>query len=50
VKNYNGSACYWWERSPYGGGSTCFCVVDSYGIASYNNASYAFGVAFGFCF
>ena len=50
VKNYNGSANTWWERSPYGSNSTHFCTVISYGSAGYNGASSAFGVAFGFCF
>ena len=50
VKNQNGSASYWWERSPYGSGSADFCYVDSYGNATYGYASSAYGVAFGFCF
>lgn len=50
VKNYNGSANYWWERSPYGSHSAYFCIVNSNGDADCYFASYAFGVAFGFCF
>lgn len=50
VKKRNGSAAYWWERSPSGSYSTYFCNVVSYGSASYNGASNASGVAFGFCF
>ena len=50
VKKYNGSADYWWERSPYGGNSTRFCTVYGSGGADYGTASNAFGVAFGFCF
>ena len=50
VKNYDGSAYTWWERSPYGSSSTGFCLVDSYGTAYYYLASAAYGVAFGFCF
>ena len=50
VKNYNGSAYFWWERSPRGSGSTRFCYVISGGDAFYDSASYAYGVAFGFCF
>ena len=51
VKNYNGSANNWWERSPFGSGSTYFCVVNSYGnYAYYISASIAAGAAFGFCF
>ena len=50
VKKYNGSARYWWERSPYGSNLTGFCIVYGNGSASYGNASKAYGVAFGFCF
>jgi len=50
VKNLNGSANVWWERSPYGSNSTSFCFVDSDGNANYNYASTSSGVAFGFCF
>ena len=50
VKKYNGSAGGWWERSPFGSDSARFCRVVSDGAADYNGASYAFGVAFGFCF
>lgn len=50
AKNYNGSARYWWERSPHGSDSTIFCCVDSYGNAVCYYASDAGGVAFGFCF
>ena len=50
VKNYRGGANFWWERSPYGGGSASFCRVYRNGNASYTDASSAYGVAFGFCF
>ena len=50
VKNRNGSAAYWWERSPYASNSTFFCLVSSSGDANFNYASSAHGVAFGFCF
>ena len=50
VKNLNGSANGWWERSPYGSGSTRFCSVSSSGDASDYTASNSRGVAFGFCF
>ena len=49
VKKVNGAASYWWERSPYGGGSDHFCDVGSGGGANHNAASYSGGVAFGFC-
>ena len=50
VKNRNGSADYWWERSPRGSDSARFCNVNSNGSAGYDSASRANGVAFGFCF
>ena len=50
VKNLSGSAYTWWERSPFSSNSTYFCIVDSYGNADAYNASYSYGVAFGFCF
>lgn len=50
VKNRNGSAASWWERSPHGSNSTRFCMVVSSGGVGRDNASLAHGVAFGFCF
>ena len=50
VKNYDGRANYWWERSPHGSDSTEFCAVLNNGNADYNSANFRFGVAFGFCF
>lgn len=50
VKNRNGSAAAWWERSPYVRSTTRFCVVYSNGSADRSYASFAYGVAFGFCF
>ena len=50
VKNQNGSATGWWDRSPYASNSEYFCRVSDTGAASYNRASLAYGVAFGFCF
>ena len=49
VKNVNGSAHSWWERSPIASYATGFCVVYSNGYANINGASNSFGVAFGFC-
>ena len=49
VKNRNGFAANWWERSPNASNSTNFCLVNSNGNANNNNASNANGVAFGFC-
>ena len=50
VKNRNGSAAAWWERSPRASDIANFCLVDSSGSANNRNASTAIGVAFGFCF
>ena len=50
VKNWNGSASFWWERSPRVSGSASFCMVNSGGYASGEGASITRGVAFGFCF
>lgn len=50
VKNRNGSADNWWERSPYSSDSSSFCIVYSTGIANALYASNSRGVAFGFCF
>lgn len=49
VKNVNGSANSWWERSPLASTSTYFCSVLSNGAAYYDGASSSNGVAFGFC-
>ena len=50
VKKRNGSEATWWERSPNGGSSTGFCMVDGGGSEGGGSASYARGVPFGFCF
>ena len=49
IKKVNGSARYWWERSPYSGNTIAFCRVGDYGGAGRSDASSAFGVSFGFC-
>lgn len=49
IKKVNGSAYYWWERSPYGSTTGNFCFVTGVGNANYNGASGAYGVSFGFC-
>ena len=49
VKKVNGSANYWWERSPYSGNTSGFCIVGSNGNADYNVASDSNGVSVGFC-
>ena len=50
VKNRNGSAASWWERSPSASSSVGFCMVNSGGRTTTGSASRANGVAFGFCF
>ena len=50
VKNRKGSAYNWWERSPRSSDSTHFCHVNTGGGNSASNASFSYGVAFGFCF
>ena len=49
IKKVNGSANYWWERSPCSGNTFCFCAVYSSGGADYISASDSRGVSFGFC-
>ena len=50
VKKWNGSANYWWERSPNKSDADDFCFVASDGTAFTDWASTPYGVAFGFCF
>ena len=49
IKKVNGSANYWWERSPSSGYTIYFCGVDSSGNATYGTANSSIGVSFGFC-
>ena len=50
VKEVPGRGTWWyWLRSPYASFSTTFCLVGSNGSAGYDRASFAYGVAFGFC-
>ena len=49
LSNGSGSADWWWERSPYGSGSSSFCIVGSSGDANADSANNASGVCFGFC-
>lgn len=49
IKKVNGSADYWWERSPCSGDSNYFCSVGSPGSANGSTASTSYGVSFGFC-
>lgn len=50
VKNYNGSAHDWWERSPATSSTSSFCLVESNSNSTYGNANGEAGVAFAFCF
>jgi hypothetical protein len=45
IKKVNGSANYWWERSPGSSYTAYFCNVYSDGSASLNSASNSYGVA-----
>lgn len=49
IKKVNGSASYWWERSPFSGGTSFFCSVSSSGGAGNDFAGNSCGVSFGFC-
>ena len=49
IKKVNGSANYWWERSPYPGYTDYFCSVSNADDASSGYASSSYGVSFGFC-
>lgn len=49
VKKVNGSAIYWWERSPYSGDTSYFCRVNNSGTANSYYAGSSYGVSFGFC-
>lgn len=49
IKKVNGSAYNWWGRSPYSGNASNFCRVSDNGDAIFGNASFSYGVSFGFC-
>ena len=49
IKKVNGSANYWWERSPRSGDTNYFCFVNTTGAAGIYTASSSYGVSFGFC-
>lgn len=50
VKNFNGSAYDWWERSPSAGSTRYYCTVKSTGSSINSGANAIHGVAFAFCF
>lgn len=45
IKRVNGSVSYWWERSPYSGNFSRFCIVASSGSVGWSGASTSFGLA-----
>ena len=45
IKRVNGSAYFWWERSPYSGYSNRFCFVTGSGSADWNYANGSSGLA-----
>ena len=50
VKNFNGNAYDWWERSPTANSTRYYCNVKSTGSSINSSANVNRGVAFGFCF
>ena len=50
VKDFNGSAYDWWERSPTAGSPKYYCNVKSTGSSINSSANVIRGVAFAFCF
>lgn len=50
VKDFNGSAYDWWERSPSTGSTRLYCAVKSTGSSINSSANVIHGVAFAFCF
>ena len=50
VKDFNGNAYDWWERSPTANSTRYYCNVKSTGSAVNSSANVTRGVAFGFCF
>ena len=50
VKDFNGSAYDWWERSPTAGSPKYYCNVKSTGSSISSSANVIRGAAFAFCF
>lgn len=50
VKDVNGSAYNWWERSPFKNTYDSFCYVSRRDRSDFGSADSSFGVAFCFCF
>lgn len=49
IKKLNGSATYWWLRSPSSDNTYFFCSVNTSGAANHYGANDSHGVCFGFC-
>ena len=49
IKNYKGSAAYWWHRSPATGYNTSFCLTSNTGGSTVVGSNTSQGVAFCFC-
>ena len=49
IKKVNGSAAYWWSRSPSTGSSTVFDCIASSGSNYSSHASNSYGVVLGLC-
>ena len=41
----NGSACWWFERSPFSGSSYYFCAVQLRGSTNYGYVAFAYGLS-----
>lgn len=50
IKTLNGSATTLWLRSPYKTDAYSFCIINGSGTIGSVASSYAWGVAFAFCF
>lgn len=48
VKRLSGVPFPYWLASPVASNATTFCIVDSGGSSTYTNASFSYGVCFGF--
>lgn len=49
IKNYDGSAAWWWLRSVYASADTEFCCITVDGSAGVNEAGFLGGAAPCFC-
>lgn len=50
IKKYNGTADFWWLRSPVKDSYTDFCIVTPDGVSTSGSTNYSEGVSFAFCF